>query len=81
MSRTRITEKEIPSYSQLNAVSDVSDSDKLKIFFYEMRKTTYTHTQKNMIEYIDAIRKITLNAPPLAIFQIYIFQLNLAKKY
>lgn len=40
----REKERRIPSYAQLNAVSDVSESDKLKIFCYEMRKTLTTTT-------------------------------------
>lgn len=42
----REKERRIPSYAQLNAVSDVSESDKLKIFCYEMRKTLTLNKQQ-----------------------------------
>lgn len=43
----RTSESRFPT--QLNAVSDVSDSDKLKIFFYEMKENTQQKIWLNIL--------------------------------
>lgn len=69
---------QIPSYSQLNAMSDVSDSDKLKIFFYEMREIHST-TAKKIMNILTAWEKLPSSAP-IDVISIHIYLIQFGQK-